>query len=390
MKRSISILGSTGSIGLTSLKIIDKKIKYFSIYLLSSNKNYKLIINQIKKYKPKYFIISNKLVFDRIKKKFSNHKTIILNNFEKIIPKCDVTISSIPGIAGLKPTYLMIEKSKKLLIANKETIICAWELIKKKSAIHKTKIVPIDSEHFSILKLLENQNTSNIEKIYLTASVGPFLNYTSKQLKNITVAKALNHPKWKMGKKISIDSATLMNKLFELIEAKKLFNIPLKKLEILIHPNSLVHAAVKFKNGLTHFIYHETTMIIPIANALFEQSIEIKDFYRKKGPKHSEYSIENLEFRSVDSKIFPIFKIKSKIDEYPSTPIILNSANETLIGLFLKKKIKFFDITKTILKIMKDRNYRKYAIRRPYKIEDILSIDSWARHTAIKILKKNG
>ena len=300
--------------------------------------------------------------------------------------KSHITISSIPGIAGLKPTISMISFSKRILIANKESIICGWELIKMKAKKHKTKIVPIDSEHFSILKLLENHKIEDIKKIYLTASGGPFLNYKPNQFKSISPQLALKHPKWKMGKKISIDSATLMNKLLEIIEAQKLFNIPSSKLDVLIHPNSLVHAILELKNGLIKFIYHETTMVIPIANAIFEKNMNIDQFYKiKKSKKKSP--IENLKFYQVNTKIFPIFKLKDRANEFISTPIIINAANELLIDLFLKKKINFLDISKTIMKIMNDRNYKKYAIRNARNFQEIEIIDKWSKATTMKKLK---
>ena len=202
MKKKISILGSTGSIGLSSLKIIDKKRNYFDIYLFSANENLNLICKQIKIYKPKYFIISNYNVFKKLKKNLKN-RIIILNNFSdlKKIKKIDITITAIPGIAGLSPTISMIKFSKKILLANKESIICGWDLIKKESKIYKTKLVPIDSEHYSIFKILKKYKISEIKKIFLTASGGPFLNYKIKDLKKVRFSDALKHPKWKMGKK---------------------------------------------------------------------------------------------------------------------------------------------------------------------------------------------
>ncbi len=284
MKKTISILGSTGSIGLNSLKIIDKKKNNFKINLLSANKNFKLISKQIKKYRPSIFIINDQEIYKKIFKKFKNSKIKISNNFnlKKIVKKSDITISAIPGIAGLEPTINMLKKSKKLLIANKESIICGWDLIKKAATKNKTEIIPIDSEHFSILNLIKSHNFNEIKKIYITASGGPFLNYTKNQLIKIKPSDAIKHPKWKMGKKISVDSATLMNKIFEIIEAQKLFNIPNSRLDILIHPDSLVHAIIEFKNGLVKFMYHETSMIIPLANAIFEGNIDIENFYKNK------------------------------------------------------------------------------------------------------------
>ncbi len=387
MKLKISILGSTGSIGTTALKIINKKKKIFIVNLLSAKKNFRLISNQIKKYNPKVFVVTDKKVFLKIKNKFKKSKTKIYNDFNnKSFLKSHITISSIPGIAGLKPTISMISFSKRILIANKESIICGWELIKMKAKKHKTKIVPIDSEHFSILKLLENHKIKDIKKIYLTASGGPFLNYKPNQFKSISPRLALKHPKWKMGKKISIDSATLMNKLLEIIEAQKLFNIPSSKLDVLIHPNSLVHAILELKNGLIKFIYHETTMVIPIANAIFEKNMNIDQFYKiKKSKKKSP--IENLKFYQVNTKIFPIFKLKDRANEFFSTPIIINAANELLIDLFLKKRINFLDISKTIMKIMNDRNYKKYAIRNARNFQEIEIIDKWSKITTMKKLK---
>ena len=246
MKKNISILGSTGSVGLSSLKIIDRKRELFKIILLAANNNYKLICKQIKIYKPKYFIINNLRVYKKIKNKFKNKKVKIFNNFKKInFKKLDISVSAIPGIAGLEPTLLFIKHSKKILIANKESVICGWPLMKKIAIKFKTKIIPIDSEHYSIFKLIEKLDHKEIEKIYITASGGPFLNYKKQQTYKISPKEALKHPKWKMGKKISIDSSTLMNKILELIEAQKLFDLPNNKLDILIHPNSLVHAIIK-------------------------------------------------------------------------------------------------------------------------------------------------
>ena len=303
MKKILSILGSTGSVGQSTLKIVNKKKNFFKIYLLSANKNFNLISKQIIRYDPKYFVITNNNIFKKIKKKFRKKKVQILNNFDSLkLKKSDITISAIPGIAGLKPTINIIKHSKKLLIANKESVICGWELIKKIASKNKTRIIPIDSEHFSIQKLLEKHELREIKKIYITASGGPFLNYKLHQFKNISPKDALKHPKWKMGKKITIDSSTLMNKLFELIEAQKLFNIPFNKLDILIHPNSLVHAIVELKNGLIEFIYHDTTMIIPLANAIFEKDLNINDFYKPK--KINKCEIENLFFKKLIKKYF--------------------------------------------------------------------------------------
>jgi len=383
MTKFVSILGSTGSVGLAVLKILDKD-RLTKINLLCANKSYSLICSQIKKYKPKIFIINNHLIFKKVKKKFKKKNTIILNTFNslKIKKKSDITVSAIPGIAGLQPTLKMIEGSKKILIANKESIICGWDLLSKKAKKNKAKIIPIDSEHFSIMKLLETNKLEDINKIYITASGGPFLNYSINQLKKIRPSDALKHPKWKMGKKVTIDSATLMNKILELIEAQLLFNLDLKKLDILIHPESLVHAVVELNNGLCKFIYHDTSMIIPIANAIYEDKLNINHFYIKKNNV-----IKNLTFKKVNKNIFPIIKLKKKLNEYPATPIIINAANEILVDQFLRKKIPFSSIYKFIMAILKDRNYRKYAIKRPKNINQIFKVDNWARNRILEKLK---
>ncbi len=383
MMKKISILGSTGSIGRTSLDIINKKKNYFKIYLLSGHKNLNSIQQQIQKYKPEYFIISDNETFKKVKNKSTNNKTKILNNFNYInIKKSDITISAIPGIDGLHPTVQMIKFSKKILIANKEAVVCGWNLVKKTANKNKTKIVPVDSEHFSISKLLNNCKLIDVKKIYITASGGPFLNYKTSQLKNIKPKDALKHPKWKMGKKITIDSSTLMNKILELIEAQKLFNLPNDKIDILIHPDSLVHAIVELKNGLTQFIYHKTSMSIPLANAIFDDDINIDEFIKI----NNREIINDLTFKKINSKIFPIIKLKKRVNEYPSTSIIINAANEIFVDQFLQKKVPFLSIYKIIMSILEDRNYKKYAIRKPNNIKEILTINNWAKETTLSKL----
>ena len=386
MKKKIAILGSTGSIGTTSLKIIEKKLNLFKIELLSANKNYNKIYKQIIKFKPRYFVVTNNKIFLKIKKKLNNKKTKILNNYEKVSfsnKKVDITIASIPGIAGLEPTINFTKKSKKMLLANKESVICGWQIISKIGKKHRTKIVPIDSEHFSIMKLLENHKESEIEKIYITASGGPFLNLSKNRFKSIKPSDAVKHPKWSMGKKISVDSSTLMNKILELIEAQKIFPFDLKKYQILIHPQSLVHAIIKLKNGITKLLYHEPDMTIPISNAIFDSKVDINNYISKKD------KIKNLEFIDPDEKRFSAIKLIPKLNKYVSTPIIINAANEILVDHFLKKKISFTSILRYLFQVLKDKNYRKYAIYKPTNLKNIYIIDQWSRMTALKIIERN-
>ncbi len=382
MRNFISVLGSTGSIGSSVLKILKKK-NSFTPYLFSANKNYDLICEQIKQFKPKYFLIYNDKILNKVKKKFKYSKTKIISNLKiKNFKTSHIAIMAIPGIASLNPTLIMIKKSRKILLANKESIVSGWKLIKNASLKYKTKIIPLDSEHFSIFKLLENKNINEVEKIFLTASGGPFLNYKSHKLKKINPKNALKHPKWKMGKKITIDSSTLMNKVLEYIEAQKLFNLPKEKLEILIHPESLVHAIVRFKNGLIKFIYHDTSMIIPITNAIFEKNVEIDKFFQNKK------EIKNLSFEKPKLNNFPILKILDRVNEFPSTSIIINASNEVLVDLFLRYKVPFLSIPTIIKKVLNDRNYKKYAIRNAKNIKQISVIDTWGRQKTLELVKK--
>ena len=382
MKRLISILGSTGSIGLTTLKIVDKKKNYFQPYFFAANKNYNLICKQIKKYKPHFFLIQNQKVFNKVKKKFKIGKTKIVNSLNvRTLRVSSITVTAIPGLAGLPLTLSIIKKSKKMLIANKESIICGWNLINKNSLKYKTEIIPVDSEHFSILKLIENTELDQIEKVYLTASGGPFLNFKKKELEKIKPAQALKHPKWDMGSKISIDSSTLINKVLEYIEAQKLFNLSNDKLEIIIHPESLVHAIIKFKNGLTKFIYHETSMIIPLANAIFNNNLSINKFLDNKK------KIKSLTFKRPNQINFPIIRILNRVNEFPSTSIIVNASNEVLVDHFLRKKVPFLGIPLIIQKILSDRNYKKYAIKVPKDLKHIYEISSWAKNKTIEKIK---
>ena len=389
MKKKLSIFGCTGSIGETTLKLLNKKHKKYNFHIFTGYRNYKKIIFLIKKYKPNFFVIFDEKTYQKIKKK--NKSSVKILNYKAYqtykFKKSDISILAIPGIAGLEPTLNAIKISKKVLIANKESVICGWELIKKIVKKYKVKILPVDSEHFSIMNLINDSNKKNIEKIYLTASGGPFLNYPLNKMNSIKPHQAINHPKWKMGKKISVDSATLMNKIFEVIEANKLFSIDFKKINILIHPQSLVHAIVKFKNGLYKFLYFETDMSIPIGNALFENNFEIKKINNLNKTVERKNISQDLNFREVNQRKFPAIKVKPILDKYISLPIILNAANEIFVDHFLKKNISFSSIINYLLYLLKDPKMRKYAIKKPSNLKTILSIDKWTRKEALKIIK---
>ena len=378
MKKKIAILGSTGSIGKTLIDIIKKDKKNFEIILLSADGNHKELIKQAKLFKVKNLIITKKNSYNKVKKdKFSKKINIYnnFNNFRKIFKKkVDYTMSCISGIQGLKPTIEIIKFTNKIAIANKEAIICGWDLIQKELRKNKTEFIPVDSEHFSIWYALRNINKELIEKIYLTASGGPFLNKPLNKLKNVSYKQAVKHPNWRMGKKISVDSATLMNKVFEIIEAKKIFDLSYKKLSILIHPKSYVHAIIKFKNGLIKIIVHETNMKIPIFNSLYSSSKPIRS------KKIDLNILNNLDFKIVDYKRFPLTKILNILPEkFSLFETILVSINDELVRLFLGKKIKFTDISKKMNSILNLNEYKKFKMKKVKKLSDIIYLNNLVR-----------
>ena len=354
MKKKIAILGSTGSIGKSTLSIISKNIKDFEILLLSTNKNIKEINKQCKKFKPKYIIINDSDSYKKFVRKNKNNCKVFntYKDISKLKKKIDYTISAISGFDGLEPTLEIIPFSKTIAIANKESLICGWNLIKKKIVKYQTNFIPIDSEHFSIWSLLKGTN-SKIEKIYITASGGPFFKKNIKHMKNIKPNQAIKHPKWNMGKKISIDSATMINKVFELIEAKNIFDIDLKNLKILIHPDSYVHAIVKFQNGTTKLLIHDTDMKVPIFNSIYQPLTR-----QIKSKKINFQFLNNLNLSKPSYKKFPSLNLIKYIGNQTSLfETILISTNDTLVDLYIKKKIKFGDIIKFLNKIL-NLNYQ--------------------------------
>ena len=386
MKKKIAILGSTGSIGKCLIDIIKKDKRNFEIILLSADENYKELLRQAKFFKVKNLIITNRHSYNIIKKnRLSKNINIYndFNNFKKIFKKkIDYTMSSISGIQGLKPTIEIIEYSKRIAIANKEAIICGWDLIEKRLDKYKTEFIPVDSEHFSIWYALQNTEKNLIEKIYLTASGGPFLNKTLKKLKKVNINQVINHPNWKMGKKISTDSATMINKVFEIIEAKKIFKVSYNKLAIIIHPKSYVHAIIKFKNGLTKIIVHDTNMKIPIFNSLHLSKKMINS-------KKLDFNIlNNLDFRVANSKKFPLIKVLKMLPNNTSLfETILVSINDKLVELFLKNKIKFTDISKKMNKMLNLYTFKKYKKIKPKSINEIIDMNKKIKDK-IEILNK--
>ena len=378
MKRKIIILGSTGSIGSTTINVILKNKNAFNIILLTANKNYIKLLSQAKKLKCKNIIVFDKDNFIKAKTINTNKNIKIFNSLNDFLKnnkvKVDYTMCAISGMLGLEPIIDLIKITKHLAIANKESIICGWNLIQKEIIKYNVKFIPVDSEHFSIQSLIKNYKNIEIDTIYITASGGPFLKLSLSKFKNISVEKAIKHPNWKMGKKISIDSSTLMNKVFEVIEAQRIFNLPISKFKILIHPKSYVHAIVKFNNGTVKFLIHDTNMIIPIFNSLyfegFDRVLETKKINFKK--------MNNLNLSSVNLLRFPTVKflkiIPSNISLFET---VLVSANDCLVDLFLQKKIRYQDIYKNLQKILKLREFTKLKFKEPKNVTQIIKLSQY-------------
>ena len=374
MKKKIAILGSTSSIGKSLLRIVEKDKKNFKIELLTANKNYKDLISQAKKFQVKNIVITDPQSFKKTKQIIKNKRLNIFQNFnnlKKILPKkIDYVMSAISGISGLLPTLKIINRTKLIAIVNKEAIICGWPIINKELKKNRTKFIPVDSEHFSIFSLLDNKNTNKIEKIYITASGGPFINLPKNQFSKIKLSDALKHPNWSMGKKITIDSATLMNKVFEVIEAKNIFNIEYKNILILTHPKSYVHAIIKFKNGISKFLTHDPDMKIPIYNSIFNQGGK-----NLKNKPLDFKTLNNLNLKKVDEKKFPLVKILNNLPKNSSLfETILITVNDYFVQKFLEKRINFEKLIKLIYKISNKKEFQKFKKIRPKNLKEIYNL----------------
>jgi len=371
MPKDIYLLGSTGSIGNSTLKVVKKNKSKFRMKLLTTNSNVKKIYKQAIEFNVKDIVIFDKKKYLDHHKNFKEKKINAYNSINDFLikknKKAYITINAISGIEGLEPSINIIKNTKNLAIANKESIICGWKFIKKELNKYKTNFIPLDSEHFSIWSLLKSENIKNIKSIYLTASGGPFLNRKLENIKNIKPEFALKHPNWKMGKKISIDSATMMNKIFEVIEAVKIFNLDIDKFKILIHPRSYVHSIIHFKTGLTKMLAHETTMEIPIINSLYSS----KDKFKFNNKDLYIENLNNLDFIKPDVDAFPLLKILNNKINNTYFEIILVALNDELVSRYLNKKISYISIHKLMLKLLKKPYFQKYYKSSPNNINEI-------------------
>jgi 1-deoxy-D-xylulose-5-phosphate reductoisomerase len=382
LKKKIAILGSTGSIGTQTLEVINNNLDRFSIELLSAHSNIDLLIKQTIKFKPKTIIIGNKNHYKKLKMTFKSQKINILygedalNNFYEYC-NVDLVVISLVGKLGLIPTINAIKNKVDIAFANKETLVIAGSIINKLLIKHSVNLYPIDSEHSAIFQCLIGESEKSIEKIILTASGGPFRGKTLKELKNVTKADALNHPKWKMGNKITIDSSTLMNKGLELIEAKWLFNIDINKIEVVLHPESIIHSMVQFIDGSIKAQLGEPNMKIPIQYALSYPK-RIKNNF----PRYKFDINKSLNFEKPCLKTFNNLKLAfNAAQNGGNAPCILNASNEIVVESFLKEKIKFLDMTNIIEESLNKISY----IANP-NLEELIETDYITRNFTKKII----
>ncbi|BDU49672.1 1-deoxy-D-xylulose-5-phosphate reductoisomerase [Haliovirga abyssi] len=353
--KKIAILGATGSIGKNGLKVIDQFKDKFEIIALSANKNYKLLIEQIKKYKPKYVSIGTEEGYKAIKKEFSNIEIFIgESGLKKIgqIDEMDILLTAVSGSIGIESTIEAIKNGKRIALANKETLVAAGDIITKMDR----EILPVDSEHSAIFQSLKSGKNKEVENIILTASGGPFRGYTLNELKNISVEQALKHPNWKMGSKITIDSATLVNKGLEVIEAHYLFNVDYDKIKVLVHPESIVHSMVEFKDSSVIAQMGMPDMKLPIQYAFTYpdrmSNVEL--------PKLNLGKIGKLTFEEPNLELFKGLKLAYEAGKNGNGyPIVFNMANEELVKLFLDRKIKFLEIYDYIEEVLNQFNSEK-------------------------------
>ena len=383
--KKITILGSTGSIGLSALDVIKKNPGRFQVVALAAGRNVELLKKQIEIFKPKLVSVSTKENAYKLRQDLSlNNKIRILYDKEGLneissFSAADIVVSAISGAAGLMPTLAAIDAGKNVALANKETMVMAGEIVNRRAKQKKVKIIPVDSEHSAIFQCLQGEKIENLKRIILTASGGPFLNFTVNELKQVKLNEALKHPRWKMGKKITIDSATLMNKGLEVIEAKWLFNLDIANIDVLIHPQTIVHSMIELIDGSVLAQMGIPDMRIPIAYALTYPERIINDL-----SSLNLLETEKLEFRQPDIRKFPCLRLAYVAGICSGTaPSVLNAANEIAVAAFLEKRIKFIDLPKIIDKVL-----NAHICRKDPSLEDILDADSWARIKTKEILER--
>ncbi len=377
MKR-LSILGSTGSIGVNTLQIVSQFPERFEVVSLSAGLNASLLKDQILRFRPKIVSVLNKELSESLRRELPHVDVEIVYGVEGLIqvathPEVDQVVSAIVGAVGLIPTLSAIKTGKTVALANKESLVMAGKIMMEEAKRNHAQILPIDSEHSAIFQSLLGHRKEDVRHLILTASGGPFLKLPFSKLQDVTVKEALNHPRWEMGKKITIDSASLMNKGLEVIEAHWLFNIPIEKIVVLIHPQSVVHSMVEYVDGSIVAQMGITDMKIPISYALsFPERLNLSL------PSLDLSKSEALTFSTPDPQRFLCLKLAyQSIERGETAPSVLNAANEVAVSAFLDGSIKFTEIPLLLQRVMEE-----HEVKSVHTIEDILKADHWARERA--------
>ncbi len=383
MKR-IVILGSTGSIGRQTLDVIRNLPGRFAVAGLAAGKNWRLLADQIKEFHPAYAVLSGPGELDLLKKALGTVKIPALGwgreGMESLasLGEADLVVVAVSGAAGIFPTFAALRSGKNIALANKETLVAAGQLVMELSARKKTSIYPVDSEHSALWQCLEGNNRSQVEKIILTASGGPFREFSARELENVTVEMALRHPNWNMGKKVTVDSATLMNKGLEVIEAKWLFGVNYSQIEVLVHPQSIVHSAVEYIDGSIIAQMGAPDMRLPIQYAL-----TYPERVNGPAPRLKIADLKGLTFEAPDTKRFPSLRLAFEAGLTGGTmPAVLNAANEEAVESFLNGALSFKGISEVVAGVM----HKHKTLTTPV-LEEIMEADLWARKTAGKIIK---
>ena len=384
MKKKVTIFGSTGSVGVSTLDIITAHEEKFEIVGLTINQNYKKLLEQVELFKPKVVAIKNEFAYKEFCKQYSGKNLKILSGKSCLIDVLDFDVdfvmAGIVGAAGLIPVLEAAKKGLVIGLANKESLVCSGSILKKIILDNGAKLLPIDSEHNAIFQVLDSKNKSQIDKIILTASGGPFFGRNRDELKNVSPKEAIKHPNWNMGRKISVDSATLMNKGLEVIEAYYLFDFSVDKIDVLIHPQSIIHSCVEYSDGSILAQMGTPDMKTPIAYALGYP-------YRISAPikKLSLDMVKELTFQLPDHKTFPLLNLAIEaIKIEKNAPTILNAANEVAVKAFLENKISFLSISKIV-----DLTLNKAKICSIKSIDEILQEDKSARILASSFVDSN-
>lgn len=381
---NIAILGSTGSIGRSSLEVMDKLSHRFRVVGLAAGRNIQLLEEQVEKFKPKIVSLEREEEAEQFRRKFKDrsiHITFSQEGAEEVasFEENDIVISAITGIEGLRPTLAAVGTGKKVALANKESMVVAGPLLQNLIEESGAQVIPVDSEHSGVFQCLAKEKMEDVKRVILTASGGPFFRHSSKEMEEVTLEDALNHPRWKMGKKVTIDSATLMNKGLELIEAHWLFNIEPQKLEVLIHPQSIVHSLVELNDGSVLAQLSPTDMRVPIQYALTYPGRE-----NSLLPSLDLKEIGSLEFFEPDDEKFPLLKLaRLALEEGASFPIVLNAANEVAVDAFLLSELNFLEISEIVSKTVESR--QKSEVQ---SLEDIFFVDREARQIARNLIER--